>query len=370
MRLRYVFLPIIFCFLVLLCGCSTPVDIRDRAIVQAMGIDYEDNEYKITLQEYKPQSSAGSKEGSGGSENIYVISKGKTLFDALKNAEAKDGNQIFYGHSRVFLIGEDAAKEGILQIAEFMNSNYQLSLNSAVMLTEGSAEKIMQKRVFRGVVPDISVERIEGCGKAPDTAVIDVLREIYNLDGTCCLPLISADGENEVKIENCVVFKDKKPWLLLDNDETMGLTFLNGKISDAVMVTREQDQNISVNIVSEQTNLDIETNSDDITINVKVNAKGNISEIGVIHDEKIRKEHVKRVEEEIKKKIKNQVEKAFEKIVIKGKCDLFYLKQRIKNTDKNLYQQIKDNSPSSWLSKIKLNVEVDFVIRHSGIQVR
>ncbi len=360
----------VFGFSLLLAGCSTPVDLRDRAIVQAMGIDYDNGEYKITLQEYMPQGGAKSGDSKGSSENIYVTTKGKTLFDALKNAEAKDGNQIFYGHSRVYIIGKKAAEQGLSQIIEFMNSNYQLSLNSAVMLAEESAEDILQKRIFMGVVPDISVERIEGCGKAPDAAVIDVLREIYNLDGTCCIPLISPDGNEEVKIEECVVFCNSKPLIKLNDEETMGYTWFNGKISDAVMIAQEQNQNVSVNIVSDSTSLEIETEDEQIFLNVIVKAKGNISEIGVIDNVQIKEEHIKNVESEIEKQIKGQVEKAFDKVVTQESCDMFYIKQRLKNTDKELYQKLKDEPLSSWLPQIKLNVTADFSIRHSGIQVR
>lgn len=358
------------CLSLLLAGCSTPVDLRDRAIVQAMGIDYENGEYKITLQEYMPKGGAKSGDSTEGSENIYVTSSGKTLFEALKNAEAKDGNQIFYGHSRVYIIGKKAAEQGLSQIIEFMNSNYQLSLNSAVMLAEDSAQEILHKRIFMGVVPDISVERIEGCGKAPDAAVIDVLREIYNLDGTCCLPLISPDGKEEVKIEECVVFREHKPLIKLNDDETMGYTWLNGKISDAVMIAQEQNQNVSVNIVSNDTSLEIATGDEQIFLNVFIKAKGNVSEIGVINNVQIKEEYIKNIEAEIEKQIKEQVEKAFNRVVTQESCDMFYIKQRLKNTDKSMYQKLKDEPLSSWLPQIKLNVRADFSIRHSGVQVR
>ncbi len=370
-KIKTICLLIIITVSLFFSSCSMPVDLRDRAIVQAMGIDYEDGEYKITLQEYLPENSGTSDAAGGeGSQSLYVTSYGKTLFDAIKNAEAKDGNQIFYGHSRLYLIGEEAAKKGLFQIVEFMNSNYQLSLNSSVMLAEGTAEKILHTRLFSGVVPDISIERIEGCGKAPDVTVIDVLRTMYNSEGSCCLPLISPDGEEEIKIERGVVFRDQKPHIWLNSEETMGLTWLEGNISDAVMITHEQHQTVSVNIVSEDTNLNMETKNGEVYLNVAVSAKGNISEIGVIHDEEIKEEHVKRVEKEIEEQIKAQIKKSFKTIVTEGACDLFYLKQRLKNTDKNLYQKQKEQPLSSWLPQIKLNVSADFSIRHSGIQVR
>lgn len=362
-------LLLVFILAFVLSGCSNKTELRDRAIVEAMAIDFENGEYKITLQEYMP-SDAKAGEGSGTSQNIYVTTSGKTLFEALKNAESKDGNQIFYGHSRAYLIGKEAADKGLVQIIEFMNSNYQLSLNSAVILTETNAEDVLKKKVFAEVVPNITIDRIESCGKAPDVAVIDVLRDVYNLEGCCVLPILSPDGKEEVKIEKCAVFKDKKPKIFLDTEETMGYIWMLGKISDAVMIAENDNQRISVNVISDKTQIKMLTENDEIKLNVSVTAKGNISEIGVFSNQRIQDEHIDKIQKQIENQIENQVKNAFKTIVTDGGCDAFYLKQRLKKENKKLYDKIKDESLSEWLSKIKLNVSADFTIRHSGIQVR
>ncbi len=350
-------------------GCSNKTELRDRAIVEAMAIDFENGEYKITLQEYMPSDSMAG-EGSGENQNIYVTTSGKTLFEALKNAESKDGNQIFYGHSRAYLIGKEAADKGLVQIIEFMNSNYQLSLNSAVILTETSAEDVLKKKVFAGVVPNITIDRIESCGKAPDVAVIDVLRDVYNLEGCCVLPIISPDGKEEVKIEKCAVFKEQKTKIFLNTEQTMGYIWMLGKISDAVMIAKKDNQRISVNVISDKTKIKMKADNDEVTLNVSVTAKGNISEIGVFSNQRIQAEHIEQIQKQIENQIENQIKDAFKTIVTNGGCDVFYLKQRLKKENKKMYEKIKDKPLSEWLSKIKINVSADFSVRHSGIQVR
>ena len=84
---------LVFCLPLVLTSCATPINLRDRAIVQLMGIDYENGKYIVHLQQYQP---SGNEKGAGGGENEseYVSSEGETIFDAIKNAEAKDGNQV------------------------------------------------------------------------------------------------------------------------------------------------------------------------------------------------------------------------------------------------------------------------------------
>ena len=54
---------LVSCLLFLLAGCATPINLRDRAIVQIMGIDYANGKYVVHLQEYLPSS---SEKASGG----------------------------------------------------------------------------------------------------------------------------------------------------------------------------------------------------------------------------------------------------------------------------------------------------------------
>ena len=104
-----------------LCSCVSATELRDRAIVQIMGIDYEKGKYKLTLQEYLPTQK--EQEKSQGSSEEFVLSEGDTIYDAMKNAESKDGNQVFYGQCRLYILGNELLEKGIEQISEFMNSN-------------------------------------------------------------------------------------------------------------------------------------------------------------------------------------------------------------------------------------------------------
>jgi len=357
-----------FAVLFLFSGCAVPINLRDRAIVQIMGIDYENDKYKVILQEYLP---VNTDKSSGGEETSseYVVSEGETLFDAIKNAEIKDGNQVFYGQCRLYIIGEDALKKGIGQVTEFMNSNYQLSLNSSVLAANGKAEEILKAKLFSGTAPDISVSRIEGCGKAPDTTVIDILKMMYNLNGTGCLPLISLKGKDEAVIERCIVLKDYKSHIRLNDEETMGLTWINEGISDAVMTAEHNGHKVSVGVVSENTKISMETQKDGgIIVKISVSAKGNVSENGIISSKHVNIGQVEAVEKDIKQTIEKQIDAALKKVVTQGECDLFYLLQRLKKTDNELYLKVKGDN--NWLSEIEFQVSADFSVRHSGIQVR
>ena len=344
-------------------GCSSRVDLRDRAIVQAMGIDYKNGEFVITLQEFVPNDS-----GERGGESAAITVRGKTIFDALKNAESIDGKQIFYGHSRLFIIGKNTAKNSIFPIIEFLTSNYRLSLNASVLTSDYEAAEILSTDLFSKTVPDIIIDQIQNGGKTPDITVIDLLKNNYNLDGTCYMPVISKN-ENGVIIERCAVFSEHKSKIILDEKETMGLNLINGKVSDAVFSARCRGRDVSVNVTSNNTDVSIRNNGEKISLLINVSANGNITEFGIVKNEVISKKHIEDAERDMEQKIKECIEKTLNTVIKENNCDIFLLKQRLKNADNKLYQKIKEQPLSEWLPKIEYDVNVEFNIRHAGVQV-
>ncbi len=341
----------------ILTSCSDTTQIRERAIIEAMAIDYKNSEYVVTLKERPPKEDAPA---------TYIQSSGETLFDALKNAESNDGKQIFYGHSGVFLIGQSAADRGLEQILQFMNSNYQISLNSSVLLTKSSAEKLLKSEDFSSSDSDFSIGRIQDCGKSVDTTVIDALKMSYNLGGHLYLPLILLDTEDNVKIENCAVFKENSPEFIMTPEQTMGLNLILGNVKDGVFVTEKNGKRVSVNIVSQKTDMTFKTTEGKPHLSLKVSARGNISELGVIGGEEERKEQLKNVVKDVEKQINDAVLSTFKKTLNEEKCDIFNLKQMMKNKGYELSQTDMDNV----LENLEFDVKVSFTIRHSGIQVK
>ncbi len=364
-----------FVFLLIMCitcGCMPKTSLQERAIVLAMGIDYENDNYKVTLQKFVASKESGENKTNSSDSNISV-STGKTLFDALKNAEAKDGKEIFYGHSRVYLIGRNAAKMGLKPILEFMNSNYQISLNSSVLMTAQSADEILKLNVFSESSPDISMEIIEKSGKSVDATVIETLKTANNLNGTFILPLIKGSEEKGVTIENCTVFKEAKPILTLGAEQTMGYNWILGNVSDGILVIdkpQSDGETISVNISTEKIKTKVNTDNGEVKYCVSVNSRGNISETDISGQKKMNDEYIKQVEDAVEIKIREQISDVLQEIVVNKKCDAFYIMNLIKNEDIKLYKKISEQPKEEWLPTVNFDIDVNFNITHLGVQVK
>lgn len=366
----YKLTSILILIMCLSCGCMAKTPLQERAIVMAMGIDYEEEEYKLTIQKF----ASSQKDGAGESDNEseISISTGKTLFEALKNAQSDDGKEIFYGHSRVYIIGRNAAKLGLKPILEFMNSNYQLSLNSSVLTSPQTAESILKNDVFIKNSPNISMKIIENSGKTVDSSIIDTLIDANNLNGTFVLPTIRVNNDKEMLIENGVVFKGAKVLLGLDSEQTMGYNLIKGKVKDGIFVVKKGngEETISVNVSIKNTKNKVKVNNGEIVFCVYIDSRGNISETGISQEKEMNSEYINLIEKRVKEKIYNQVKTALDDIVLERKCDAFYIKNMIKNADYKLYKKISEQPLENWLPTIKFDIKVSFNITHLGVQIK
>ena len=152
---------LVIALLFLCSGCIPSVELNERAIVQAIGVDSVKGGYRVSLQIFSPGGGDGPTEIDAGQQNAKMITaEGKTISDAIQQATLEQGRQIFYGHNRLLVIGESTVKKGISNILPFFNSGYQSRPSINVMAAEGTAEGILSANIQQGIIPAESLEKM------------------------------------------------------------------------------------------------------------------------------------------------------------------------------------------------------------------
>lgn len=108
----------------LLGGCWDRTEVNDLAIITAAAIDKEkNNEIRLSIQVFNPRELSSGQGGtiSGGEELTAVYSGvGVNISDAMSKVQAKLPRKIFWGHCKVFIFGEAAAREGMGEHIDFL----------------------------------------------------------------------------------------------------------------------------------------------------------------------------------------------------------------------------------------------------------
>ncbi|WML52464.1 Ger(x)C family spore germination protein [Neobacillus sp. PS3-12] len=130
----------------LLTGCWSRVEINDRAFVTGVFVDKGENgnmdltlSFPLTNRLTSPSIGGVSPTG-----NPYTaISKsGKSLSEAYRKIQVDLPRRINWGHTRIIVVGEKMARDGISPILEFVIRNPAFSIGNTLLVTPGKAKEL------------------------------------------------------------------------------------------------------------------------------------------------------------------------------------------------------------------------------------
>ena len=140
-RLKNIKIVLIMCSVIsLITGCSPDVtEISDIALITAAGIDYnkEKKKYVFTIYSVLPTSTGTEKQGKL-SENVLSAS-GNSILDTAKNLRKRAGKSLIWQHNKFIIIGEDAARQSLYEIIDFLVRNREIRITNYVIVSEGKA---------------------------------------------------------------------------------------------------------------------------------------------------------------------------------------------------------------------------------------
>lgn len=131
-----------------LTGCWDRVEINDIAIVTGLAIDKKNkNTIELTAEIQIPKASSGGGGGGGGgghgNPNFERSGEGTTIADAISNLQEKLPREVFWGQTKVIVIGDKLAKEGIRVPLDFLMRHPQPRLRARVFVADGKAKDML-----------------------------------------------------------------------------------------------------------------------------------------------------------------------------------------------------------------------------------
>ena len=138
----------VYCIFVLtalltaLSGCAPrSVELSDRLIVEAVGIDKTDAGVKVTLQALDTHAAgAGSDPNEQGQVTRLYQFSGESVGQALSGVQAATGLMPLYSQARVLLFGRTLAEDGLTEALDFFLREYNARSDILIAMAEDTAE--------------------------------------------------------------------------------------------------------------------------------------------------------------------------------------------------------------------------------------
>ena len=372
-----------------LTSCWDMTELNKIGIIGAVGIDYDNGQYKLTFEINRPRRLGNSKEGDEKKEPAaHIEIEGESLSEALQNAYSVFERELYWPNIKVYLLTEKAAKRGILTIFEFLERYPEPRLNVPVLITKNASisEIFNVKGNIEGTTSEYINSLLQGIqynSKGVNVTLLDYMfvKPQSGREGTVGVieriqkkPIIlgtqKTDGINSymLKLEGTGIFVNNYLKGFLNGNETRVLNYVNGKIKeDTITVKGPDDNNVitSVHVYNSNCKKEVSINGNDVNINLKIDLKAmQILE----HTGKLKildTKNIGKIEKLMSEKVKTEVKETIKRVQSELNSDIFGFGESVYFRNPKEWESLKENW-NELFSKCKVNVEVKTQITRHG----
>lgn len=380
----------LFLLFSLVAGCWSRNEIESIAIIEGMGIDVTkvngQDKFMLTVNILRPSLAGGGPQSGGGSRGMPIYWRttviGETLSDAERSINLRIPRRVFYGHIRFVLISEEAARQGLTDIIDYLHRNRRIRPRILILLTDNKAsEKLnnfseLETTIARQVqeMNDISASMaskvfIKDLLVTTDELITPgldpIIAKIVTVDspptepGGAPIPVFRFIGGGAFRVDKFV------GWV--DADETRGYLMATGKAQQGAFPFTLQSHptaDVNINMTRASGKIKVNANGQKVTANIEIRAEGDLSEYHKTN-KILTDKGIKLLEKKFAEQIEKEVMKSVEKSK-KLKSDYFGFGAVLYRSNPKAWE----NMEKQWyeiLPKMTVRVKVVANIRRTGM---
>ena len=358
-----------------LCGCMESRELKERTIIEAVGIDKKDEQYSLIFQQYQPEAGQGKEGSSGSGKSKPVQSQGRSISEAIDRVTHYNGNEVFLGNSTYIVLGEEMARNGILQELHYFNGENEISPSTTLVIADGSAEELISAQAESqgnsSVLRDI-LEQGQKNGVIGKSTMMNVMKRLVEEGTSPYLPVISVEkkGEDSIfKISGMAVFDREKLVDVIPIDEAKGILWVNDEIERALLVVEQEELGIlSAEVQNSKTR--IKTEVIEGIPNFYINIECSAQLLEVISERKsgsLDQKQQKLAEHLLSEAIREETESAVRRCLLRDHCDVFRFCDHLKNAEPEYWSQIKEQWKEQ-MADCQVRVQVHCSLAKTGQQ--
>jgi len=355
-------------------GCLGAREINDLEIVIGMGVDKDKDTENIllTAQVVKIDAAGGgsgnaSDSGGGGENKAFwnVSSKGRSIFDAVRQITHKTGNRLFISHNQAVIFGNDLAAEGLQKYIDFFLRAHEMRPTALILVAEDKASDVMDAKPATEKYPAMNIAKlVETYGYTSHFYKVnmkDFASCMMSATTAPLAPLVSIVQEEdckEVNVSGMAVFKDGKIVGKMNHDEVRGLLWVLGKVKSGVIIVPSPDKQgeAVLEIIKAKSKVTPEIKDDKIVMHIEIKEESSLSEQTTTEDLATEKA-LEKIQEAMAEVIRQEIMAAFDKSR-KLKADFFRFGEMLHKKYHKEWKALKDKWDEIYQT-IELKIEID-----------
>ncbi|MEH7417076.1 Ger(x)C family spore germination protein [Neobacillus drentensis] len=375
----------VFCCtcLLLLTGCWDRTELKQLGIVMGVAVDKDPDsgEFIVSTQMLRP-GAISTQMPSTEKPVEKVVTSGKTIFEAIRNSNLEFDRKGFYAHTKVIVIGETLAREGLLPVLDFFQRGKEIrgyvflciaknaQASEILGIETGGIESIPAFRI-RDMIEDTRFQL-----KGAKINLIDFYKESIGsgIEPVVGVLKIEKDkfSKKHVKMSGGAVFNKDKLVGYLNEHQTIGYRWCKNEVeSGAVSIPSPVNENRyeSVEVKNADTTIKPTVKGKEISFTINVEGDGIITEQEVttsLEDNTKILEHMKKTEEKMNKQIEKDIKLAIEKAQKEFHSDIFGFGRALNKEEPKVWNEVKKDWNDRF-AEVPYTVNVQFKINSTGL---
>ena len=375
--MKKIFLILIVLFL---SGCNYR-ELDKIAITVGCGLEKVDDGYKVTVQIADTQKQGNSNSSTSPVRFKNYTYTDRTIHEAARGILTKLPKKAYTKHMQILVIDEKIANNGINEIIDFWFREVELRNDFYVFVSKDSTP-IEVLGVLTQIYPINSVgirnlieNNFKYLGGTVLTTFDDLTSSYISKTKEIILPTIMVlgkDGNKKDNLESSIpeslislnetaYFRDNKLVGYLDKKQTIYYNLVKNALKTSIISYEcDKDKFVTFEIIENKTDIDIVKNKPEL--NIKVQAKGNLTSIMCEYDIS-KNDGIKMIEKEGSLEIKKQIDSLF-KLSKDNKTDIFSIRDIYYKHNNKYYKNISNYN--DFFDNLKVNVDVKLNIFEKG----
>lgn len=379
--------------LFLVSGCWDSSEVNEIALELAWGIDKApDDKIKISAQTIIPSKiSGGQSEGAaGGSKEkpyFVVTSDGLNTLDAVQRMQTKLSRQMFRGHRRVIVIGEEMGRQGLKEIFDTYTRDPNLKLRTDIFIVKGgTANHFLNLSYPLESIPGLgALGEYNQLGTTAEVALLNFLLAATS-EGTCpTAPSIvigmNSDSQQEqnqnqqsgtekegFRIAGSAIFnKDLKLVGFLNFKEDLVLRWITGNLKELTVPAKipQEKGNVSMDVFKVGRKIEPVYQGGKLKIDVTLTGKGAIRENNTDLD-LTQTENISLLQSALNRQVEKKVQQTITKVQQNYGTDVFGFSDVIRRKNLPLWRSIKNNWEEEF-REAEITVTAKLTVRRIGV---
>lgn len=332
-------------------SCGTVKQLRDKSLVQGVGIDKTKGGFEVTFQVLDISKSSGTGKDVKGNITTTYSAKGNTISTAIANGQKVLDRETFMAQNKLLVVSEKVVKEGLEQVLDYFIRAKSCRPDVQMAVTKESAKKIIEAQCKDAIIPAEKIQKTiingEYNAKSVNLMVMDVVNAYKNPVSGIYLPvlkLFTDDEKENVTLDGVAVLSKKGLQGYLNDEQTRGLLWATNQLHNSILVIKTKKLGeVSLRVRRSHTKTSIAAKDNRIHFTISVDCRANVNEISEGMNLTLSQADLAEVQKEAEQLIKREVTETSEKCLGQFHADTLSIGRKLSQKDYKFYKKIKNN---------------------------